>query len=118
MDPKSAIILLSQSEKIKAGLIWISNAVQMFTGLPEYQKQGASRAFRTFTGMILHEVHMVHRSTQDDDWAVVAGHLDMAIVMIDSGVPEESAFHLTRALSRTTDKARKAMEALTGWGLM
>lgn len=117
MDPKSAITQLTQSEKIKSGLIWISHAVGMFSGMPEHHKKGASAAFRAFVGMLLHEVHLVHRATEDPDWATVEKHIDMALVMIDSGVAGEASFHLTRALSHTTAKAEEAMRALTQWGL-
>lgn len=117
MDPKTAITQLTQSEKIKAGLIWISHATGVFSGLPEHHKKGASAAFHAFVGMLLQEVYLVRRATDDGDWNAVERHINMALVMIDSGVAAEASFHLTRALRRTTAKAEEAMKALSGWGL-
>lgn len=117
MDPKTAITQLTQSEKIKAGLIWFSHAAGAYSGLPEHQKQGAAAALRAFVGMLLHEVHLVRRTTGDEDWSAVERHVDMALVMVDSGVAGEASFHLTRALGRTTAKAEEAMGALEAWGL-
>jgi hypothetical protein len=118
LDPRSAITLLTQSEKIKAGILWISHASGVFSSLPENRRPGAQTVFHAFVSMLLLEVRMVRNATDDPEWEEVERHVDMALVMVDSGVPGEASFHLTRALSRTTGKAKEAMESLESWGLL
>jgi len=40
MTPREAVMAFSQSEKIKAGLIWVSQAVDQSVTLPELEKRG------------------------------------------------------------------------------
>lgn len=47
MTPREAVVAFSQSEKIKAGLIWVSQAVDQSVTLPEFEKKGAVGVIRT-----------------------------------------------------------------------
>ena len=46
MNKKNAIIAFSQSEKIKAGLIWMSQTIEDYTGLPGTDRQGADSVIK------------------------------------------------------------------------
>lgn len=102
----------SQGEKIKAGLIWVSQVIQLTDGLPEGEKKAGSRAVGALVGMISHEIMLARNMWGDRAWAEMQKDLDRARVMIDSGIPSEALTHLTRALSRSTDVAGRAMTSL------
>ena len=44
MKVRDAIMAFSQSEKIKAGLIWVSQSLQFLKTLPEPEKRGAEKS--------------------------------------------------------------------------
>jgi RNA:NAD 2'-phosphotransferase (TPT1/KptA family) len=112
MNKQQAIIAFSQSEKIKAGLIWMTQTLQIYTGLSGTDRQGAESVIKAIVGMIAHEVHLAHRITEDDTWKDVEKHIDMALVMINSQVLQESGFHLTRALSQVTTIGQRSLTVL------
>jgi hypothetical protein len=118
MDKQKAIIAFSQSEKIKAGLIWMSQTTEVTAGLSGPERQGAAQTIKTIVGMIAHEVHLAHRITQDSTWKDVEKHIDTALVMINSHVLEESGFHLTRALSQVTSIGQRSLSVLKEEGLL
>ena len=118
MNKQNAIIAFSQSEKIKAGLIWMSQTIEVYTGLSVIDRQGAESVIKTVVGMISHEVHLAHRITGDDTWKDVEKHIDMALVMINSQVLQESGFHLTRALSQVTTIGQRSLTVLKEEGLL
>ena len=62
MKVQAAIMALVQSEKIKSGLIWVSQALELLTNLPEKDKQGAERISRSFINFILFEVHIAKQA--------------------------------------------------------
>ncbi|MEW6670074.1 MAG: hypothetical protein AB1427_00140 [Thermodesulfobacteriota bacterium] len=112
MTSREAVMAFSQSEKIKAGLIWASQAAEQSAALPELEKKGASGVIRTMLAMISHELHLAAKLGGGELWREIEKHVDMAMVMIDSQVLSEAAFHLTRALSRTTTIGQRAMMVL------
>ena len=118
MNTQEAIIAFSQSEKIKSGLIWMSQTLEMYTGLPGTDRQGAGQVIKTIVGMIAHEVHLAEKITKDPAWHDVEKHIDMALIMINSQVVQESGFHLTRALSQVTGIGQRAMTVLKEEGLL
>jgi hypothetical protein len=118
MTPREAVMAFSQSEKIKAGLIWVSLAVDQSVTLPELEKKGAAGVIRTTLAMIYHELHLAGKLGGGDSWREIEKHLDMALVMIDSQVLPEAIFHLTRALSRVTTIGQRAMTVLKDQGLI
>jgi len=118
MTLREAVMAFSQSEKIKAGLIWSSQTVDQSVNLPELEKKGASGVIRTTLAMIYYEIHLAGKLTGEDLWREIEKHLDMALVMIDSQILPEVNFHLTQALSRVTTIGQRAMTVLKDQGLI
>lgn len=112
MNIKQAILAFSQSEKIKAGIIWVSQALEQLVGFPEKNRKSAERMARIFINLILLDVHLSKKVTGELSWPDVEKNIDMALVMLDSGVAHESAYHLTRALSSVTDIGQRSMTIL------
>ena len=119
MNVQAAISALSQGEKIKAGLIWASQSIAMLGGLDGLERSGGLRVVKALCAMIGHEVALVRAVTGDSAWEGVLPSLETALVMMESGVPEEATAHLSTALSRTTGILQQAMERLQeeGFGL-
>ena len=118
MQPQTAILALVQSEKIKSGLIWVSQALQLLEALSEKDKQGAERISRSFMNFILYEVHIARQAAPDSTWEEIEKNIDLAVIMINSGVPAESVYHLTRALSHVTNIGQRSMSYLKKEGFL
>ena len=118
MKVKEAIMAFSQSEKIKAGLIWVSQALQLLNGLPETEKQGSEKTSKAMIGMIVHEIQLGKNITGDVSWDEVIRHIDRAMVMINSGVAAEAVVHLTQALSQVTSIGHRSMSFLKEKGFL
>lgn len=118
MKVKEAIMAFSQSEKIKAGLIWVSQALQLLNDLPEPEKQGSEKTGKAMIGMIIHEIQLGKNITGDVSWDEVIRHIDRAMVMINSGVASEAVVHLTQALSQVTSIGHRSMSFLKEKGVL
>jgi hypothetical protein len=118
MDIKEAITAFSQSEKIKSSIIWASQAVEAFIGLPEEEKSGAVKIIRAVIGMIAHEIHLCKKSAPHELWTDIDKSLNMAVVMIDSNIAHESVYHLTQALTKVTSIGHQSLTCLKENGLM
>ncbi len=118
MKVQAAIMALVQSEKIKSGLIWVSQALELLANLPEKDKQGAERMARSLMNFILFEVHIAKQAAPDAAWEEIEKNIDLAIIMINSGVPQESIYHLTRALSHVTNIGQRSMSYLKKEGFL
>ncbi len=118
METQKAIIAFSQSEKIKSGLIWVSQAIQMLNGLQEPEKRGAEKTTKAIIEMIVHEIQLGKNVTGDVTWDEVLRYIDKALVMINSGVAAEAVVHLTQALSQVTSIGHRSMTFLKGEGLL
>jgi hypothetical protein len=118
MNVQHAIMTFAQSEKLKSGIIWASSSVERLQGFLSNDQQGAITAIRTFVEMIVREVHLAKRYSSEETWLEVEKHVDMAMVMIDSGVPQEATFHLTRALTQVTSISHRSMKILKEQGLL
>jgi len=118
MNTKAAITEFSQCGKIKAGIIWTSQTLNLLPGMSEAEKKGAESAIKTIINMIGREAHLARKATGDTDWMNAEKNIDMAMVMIESGVAQEAAFHLTRALRQVTGRAQRAMAILVEKGLL
>jgi len=68
--------------------------------------------------MITHEVHLARKLADDVSWDEVEKHIDMAMVMINSNMVQESGFHLTRSLSQVTGIAQRSMSVLKDEGIL
>jgi hypothetical protein len=112
MEVKEAIMAFSQSEKIKAGLIWVSQTLEFLKGLPEGEKKGAEKVSHTLLHMIGHEVSLAKAVAGNNEWDEIEAFIDRAIIMVNSGVGEEATIHLTKALSKTTTIGHRAMSLL------
>jgi hypothetical protein len=118
MNTQTAIMALVQSEKIKSGLIWVSQALELLANLSEKHKPGAERISRSFMNFILFEVHIAKQAAPEAAWEEIEKNIDLAIIMTNSGVPAESVYHLTRALSHVTNIGQRSMLYLKKKGLL
>lgn len=118
MNIQRAIIAFAQSEKIKTGLIWATQSLELLAGLPEKDKEGAKRIAESLMNFILFDVHIAKKTAKDASWEEIEKNIDLAIVMANSGVPQESTYHLTRALSHVTSIAQRSMSFLKQEGLL
>ena len=118
MNLRSQILTFSQSEKIKSALIWISHCAETLAGLSPGLRPGSTRMMAELVSLVLGEVHLIRRMTRDPDWIEVEKHLDLALVMIRSGVPTEASYHAANALTHVTSIGRRAMSALRDGGIL
>lgn len=118
MKIEQAIFAFALSEKVKSGLIWASQIIELYKGLPETDRQGADKIIKLIVNMIANEIHLARKLTKDPTWYDVEKHIDMAIVMINSMVVNESVLHMTRALSHVTSIGQRSMTVLTEAGLI
>jgi hypothetical protein len=118
MTVKQAILSFSQSEKIKSGLIWLSQAIEIQNSLSEAERRGAEKSVRTLLSMVGREIHVARKVAEDASWEDAEKHVDLAMVMMNSGVPHEAVYHMTRALSRVTDIGQRSLACLKHHGLI
>lgn len=118
MNLKAAIIAFSQSEKIKAGIIWLSQTLELLTGLSGIEQQGAEKTIKAIIGMVMHEVSIARNLTKDATWDEVIKYIDTARVMINSQVAHEAGFHLTKALTQVTSMGHRSLSVLKDEGLL
>ena len=118
MENKQAITSFSQSEKLKAGIIWVSQILNMLQGLNGIEKKGAERVVGLMIQMIGQEAKLAKSVSGDDIWDEIAPFFEKALLMINSGVCEEAQLDLSRALSKVTNIGQKSMTALREEGLI
>ena len=112
MNISSAIMAFSQGEKIKSSVICITQSIELLGGLFGAEREGAEKVVKMNVEMTAMEIHLSQKITGDESWVDILKHVDMALVMIDSGVPQEASFHLTRALSHVTGIGQRSMTFL------
>ena len=118
MNAKEAIMAFSQSEKIKSGIIWTSQMLELIRGLPDPEKQGAERAVTMLVDMIFQEILLAGSVASGEAWEDIEKNIDQAAAMIHSHVAPESVVHLTQALSRVTTIGQRSMSFLQKQGLI
>jgi len=118
MEIQDAIIAFSQSEKIKSGMIWLSQSVQMLDALTPPEKMGGEKVIKTIIYMLANEIQLARKLAPDENWQEVEKHLHLAVVMVNSRVVQESVFHLTRALAQVTNIGNRSMSVLIEKGLI
>jgi hypothetical protein len=117
INVKQAISAYAQSEKVKSGLIWICQVSdQVATMDGPGRRQGLS-LLKTLAHMVADESDLAGRITGDMCWHEIGKKINMALVMINSGVPQETAFHLTQALTQVTRLGGQAASVLKERGL-
>ena len=112
MEISRAIMAFSQSEKIKAGLIWSSQVIELLRGVPENEKKGIQRVAGLLLGMVGHEVDLAKTVAGQEAWDEISSYLEKAGVMVSSGVGEEAMPHISQALSRVTTIGQRSMTLL------
>jgi hypothetical protein len=118
MQTDQAIKAFSQSEKLKAGLIWASQIVETYVALPEPEKPGAERILKILIGMVASEIHIAKNAAPHEIWLAAEKDLNTALVMLNSGVAHDSGYHLTQALSKITTIGQQSMSLLVDKGLL
>jgi hypothetical protein len=118
MNSKSAIIAFSQSEKIKAGLIWASQTLEVNASLPEMEKKGSQRIIAALLNMIAGEIHVVMEMAPHHRWDATMKHISTALVMVNSNVAHDAPFHISKALSQVTSIGHESMTLLAEKGLL
>jgi hypothetical protein len=118
MNVREAIMAFTQSEKIKSGLIWASNGIELLQGLSMTEKPGAENVVRGLINMVFHEVSISKNIAPDRIWEEVEKNMDQALVMLNSGVASESLVHLTQALSKVTSVGHRSMTFLKDEGFL
>lgn len=113
MEINDAITAFSQSEKIKAGLIWASQAVEIYKSLFEADKPGAEKIMTALVNMIGNEILICKKSAPNELWAEIEKDIDTAMVMINSNIAHEAGYHLTQALTKVTTIGQRSMSILT-----
>jgi hypothetical protein len=117
IDLKQAISAYAQSEKVKSGLIWICQVSDQVAAMDGPSRRQGMRLLKTLAHMVADESDLAGRITGDSGWHEIGKKINMALVMINSGVPQETAFHLTQAMVRVTRIGGQAASVLKKEGL-
>jgi len=112
MAISNSIMAFSQSEKIKSGLIWVSQALEMLPGLSNTEKGGGEKMVSALLNMIGHEIQLAKVVAGGAEWDEIEPHIDKAVVMVNSGVGHEATLHLSMALSKVTNIGHQSMTFL------
>ena len=92
METNEAIKAFSQSEKLKTGLIWANQMIDVYVSLPEAEKPGAERMLKILINMIGNELHVAKKAAPHIVWQEAEKDLNTAQVMMNSGVLHESSY--------------------------
>lgn len=109
---RQAIAAYTQSEKVKSGIIWICQVAEQVAVMNDAQRPHGIGLLKTLAHLVADEADLAGRLTGDRGWLEIGKKINMALVMIDSGVPQETGFHLTRALTRVTRIGSQAAAVL------
>ena len=118
MQTNQAIIAFSQSEKLKTGLLWAIQMIEVNVSLPEFEKPGAEKMLKILISMIGNEIVIARKAAPHAKWLEAEKDVDTALVMLNSGVAHDSGYHLTQALSKVTTIGQRAMTFLVDKGLL
>ena len=118
MQVDEAIKAFAQSEKIKSALIWATQLSEIYSTLPDREKPGAEKMISALIAMIDSEIQIAKTFAPHGTWLDVRRDVDTAMVMVHSGVAQESGFHLTRALTKVASIGQQAMGLLVEKGLL
>ena len=118
METSQAIKAFTQSEKLKSAIIWATQMAEVYQALADTDKPGALKILKTFVSMIGNEITVAQRAAPHDAWLQAEKDVNTAIVMLNSGVAHESAYHLTQALSNVTNIGQQTMTLLIDEGLL
>jgi hypothetical protein len=116
-DLRQAIVTLAQSEKVKSGLIWVCQVADQVAAMNDAARRHGVPLLRTLAHLIGDEALLAGKLTGDRHWNEVGQKINMALVMIQSGVPQETSYHLTQALTQVTRLGGQAAALLKEKGL-
>lgn len=112
------ILSFTLAEKIKSGLVWSTQILEAAMGRPAMEKRAAEETVRLLISMVGGETRLALKVTGDDEWMEAGKDIDLALVMMESGVPQEGAWHMTRALTKVTAIGQRALSELKRRGLV
>ena len=115
-DLQQAVVAYAQSEKVKSGLIWVCQVSHQVAAMDDAARRHGVSLLRTLAHLVGDEAQLAGKITGDRRWSEIGQKINMALVMIQSGVPQETAFHLTQALTLVTRLGGKAAAALKDKG--
>lgn len=116
-DLRQAIVTYAQSEKVKSGLIWVCQVADQVAAMDDAARQHGVSLLLTLAHLIGDEALLAGRITGDRHWNEIGQKINMAQVMIQSGVPQETSYHLTQALTQVTRLGGQAAAQLRKKGL-
>jgi hypothetical protein len=111
-DIKVSISAYAQAEKVKSGLIWICQVADLVAAMEGLGRQQGLSVLQTLAGMVADESQLAGKITGNHRWFEIGQKINMALVMINSGVPQETGFHLAQALSKVTHIGNQAAAVL------
>jgi hypothetical protein len=114
---RQAISAYAQSEKVKSGLIWVCQIADQVAAMDGPGRQQGMMLLKTLAHMVADESDLAGRVTGNRRWHEIGKMINMALIMINSGVPQETSFHLTQALTRVTGIGGQAAGVLKANGL-
>jgi hypothetical protein len=117
IDVKRAVSAYTQSEKVKSGLIWVCQVAEQVAVMDDPGRAQALPLLTTLARLVADEANLAGRITADRRWHAIGQKINIALVMINSGVPQETAFHLTQALAQVTAIGGQAASVLRDNGL-
>jgi hypothetical protein len=112
MENREAILGYAQSDKVKSGLIWVTQMAEIAIGLKDGERLGGEKIVQTTIALIANEAHLAKTITRDQRWEEIEKNIEKARVMIHSGVLAEVTYHLTQALSQVTSIGQQTMTFL------
>lgn len=116
-ETRQAVLTYAQSEKVKSGLIWVCQVAEQVATMDDATRQHGVRLLRTLAHLVGDESLLAGRITGDKHWLEISRKIDKALVMIQSGVPQETSFHLTQALTLVTRLGGQAASLLAEKGM-
>ena len=112
-----SVLTYAQCEKVKSGLLWVSQLADQLAAMSDVTRQHGVPLLRTLAQRVGDEALLAGRITGDPHWRQICQKINMALVMIDSGVPQETTYHLTQALTQVTRLGGRAAVLLEENGL-
>lgn len=112
-----SVLAYAQCEKVKSGLVWVCQVADQVAAMDDATRRHGVHLLRTLVHLVGDEVLLAGRMTGDPSWRQIGQKINMALVMIESGVPQETAFHLTQALTQVTRLGGRAAALLKANGL-
>jgi hypothetical protein len=118
MKTNQAVMAFSQSEKIKVGLIWVSQILEFTGGLPGEQKRGAEKSALALLRMVAQETALAKALTGHEDWTVSESYMEKAWSCWNQALEKRRCFRSQGLLSKVTNVGQQAMSQLQESGLL